>query len=74
MEVQYGRRALHNDRKHCWSNVDTDGVAFLVGYFTSPQGPPAFARLLPEKSSSKTDWMQLVENLTVIWNILITAL
>jgi hypothetical protein len=36
MEVQHGRRLTHNDRKHCWRNIDTAAVACLLGYFTTP--------------------------------------
>lgn len=42
MEVQHGRRLTDNDRKHCWSNIDTAAVACLLGYFTSPAAPARF--------------------------------
>ena len=50
MELQHGRRLTDNDRKHCGSNIDTAAVACLLGYFTSPAAPPAFAPVWLDKS------------------------
>lgn len=32
MEIQHGRRLTHNDRKHCWRNIDTAAVACLLSF------------------------------------------